>query len=71
MATPWKFVRAYAKAGVHVDYLSVQNEPQNREPKGYPGSDMSAAQQEKVIAVLRPMLRSAGLRTKILDYDHN
>jgi glucosylceramidase len=54
-----------------VRFLSVQNEPQNRTPSGYPGTDMSAAQEEKVIAALGPMLRAAGLDTKILAYDHN
>jgi glucosylceramidase len=66
-----KFLAAYQRAGVPVDYLSVQNEPQNRQPSGYPGTDMSAAQEEKVIEALGPMLRATGLRTKILDYDHN
>ena len=27
-----KFVRAYRRAGVPIDYLTVQNEPQNRRP---------------------------------------
>ncbi len=66
-----KFVQAYQHAGVPVDYLSVQNEPQNRAPSGYPGTDMSAAQEEKVILQLGPMLHRAHLRTKILGYDHN
>lgn len=66
-----RFVQAYQRAGVPIDYLSVQNEPQNRAPSGYPGTDLSAAQEEKVIAVLGPMLRLAGLHTKILAYDHN
>ena len=66
-----KFVKQYRQAGVRVDYLSVQNEPQNRTPKGYPGTDLSAMQEEKVIEVLAPMLRKAGLHTKILAYDHN
>ncbi|TDV56557.1 discoidin domain-containing protein [Actinophytocola oryzae] len=66
-----KFVQAYAKAGVPVDLLSVQNEPQNRAPAGYPGTDMPVAQQLKVIAALGPMLRRASPRTKILAYDHN
>ncbi len=66
-----KFVEAYRRAGVPVDYLSVQNEPQNRAPSGYPGTDMSAAQEEKVILRLGPMLRAAHLGTKILGYDHN
>ncbi|HWO64491.1 MAG TPA: glycoside hydrolase family 30 beta sandwich domain-containing protein [Umezawaea sp.] len=66
-----KFVRAYAAAGVPIDYLSVQNEPQNRAPVGYPGTDMPVAQQEKVISALGPLLRWASPRTKILAYDHN
>ena len=66
-----KFVQAYQQSGVKIDYLSVQNEPQNRAPKGYPGTDMSAAQEEKVITVLGWLLRANGLHTKILAYDHN
>jgi glucosylceramidase len=66
-----KFVQAYAAAGVRVDYLSVQNEPQNRKPNAYPGTDMPVRQEEKVIEALGPMLRAASPRTKILAYDHN
>src|SRR6185312_11465538 len=35
-----RFVEAYRDAGVHVDAITVQNEPQNRAPSGYPGTDM-------------------------------
>jgi glucosylceramidase len=66
-----KFIEAYRAQGVTVNTITVQNEPQNREPAGYPGTDMSAAQEEKVIEALGPMLRDAGLKTKILAYDHN
>jgi glucosylceramidase len=66
-----KAVQAYAAAGVGVDYLSVQNEPQNRTPSGYPGTDMPVRQQVKVIEALGPKLRAASPRTKILAYDHN
>jgi glucosylceramidase len=66
-----KFVQAYRAEGVRVDYLSVQNEPQNRNPAGYPGMDMPSWQAAKVIANLGPMLRAAGLHTQILGYDHN
>jgi glucosylceramidase len=66
-----KFIESYRARGVSVDAITVQNEPQNRNPAGYPGTDMSAAQEEKVIETLGPMLRAAGLRTKILAYDHN
>jgi glucosylceramidase len=66
-----KFVRAYAAAGVPIDYLSVQNEPQNRNPSGYPGTDMPVRQEAAVIAALGPKLRAASPRTGILGYDHN
>jgi glucosylceramidase len=66
-----KFVQAYAAAGVPVDYLTVQNEPQNRAPNAYPGTDMPVRQEADVIEELGPMLRAAGLHTKILAYDHN
>ncbi|MFD5831575.1 discoidin domain-containing protein [Lentzea sp. NPDC060358] len=66
-----EFVRAYARAGVPVDFLSVQNEPQNRTPDAYPGTDMPVAQQIEVIEALGPKLRAASPRTKILGYDHN
>jgi glucosylceramidase len=65
------FVRAYAAAGVPIDLLSVQNEPQNRAPDAYPGTDMPVRQQIKVIEALGPLLRKASPRTKILAYDHN
>ncbi|MEV1120780.1 discoidin domain-containing protein [Actinosynnema sp. NPDC049800] len=66
-----KFVQAYAASGVPVDFLSLQNEPQNRTPDAYPGTDMPVAQQIKVIEALGPLLRKASPRTKILAYDHN
>lgn len=66
-----KFLEAYRAAGVAVSYLSVQNEPQNRTPAGYPGTDMPSWQEERVIEDLGPMIRRAHLRTKILAYDHN
>ncbi|MGY4767822.1 discoidin domain-containing protein [Kribbella sp. CWNU-51] len=66
-----KFVQAYAKAGVPVDFLSVQNEPQNRKPSAYPGTDMPVRQEAAVIEALGPLLHKASPRTKILGYDHN
>jgi glucosylceramidase len=65
------FVLAYRANGVRVDTITVQNEPQNRTPAGYPGTDMPSWQEDDVIADLGPMLRQAGLRTQILGYDHN
>nr|WSX76817.1 discoidin domain-containing protein [Streptomyces sp. NBC_00899] len=66
-----KFVQAYAAAGVPVDYLTVQNEPQNRAPNAYPGTDLDVRQEVAVIEALGPLLREASPRTKILAYDHN
>lgn len=66
-----KFIQEYRASGVDVDTITVQNEPQNRAPSGYPGTDMPSWQEEKVIEQLGPMLRAAGLHTKILAYDHN
>jgi glucosylceramidase len=66
-----KFVEAYERAGVPIYALTVQNEPQNRNPSGYPGMDMPVAQEAKLIEALGPRLRRARLRTKLLGYDHN
>src|SRR3954447_21903038 len=66
-----KFLQAYKAAGVPVNAISVQNEPQNRLPKGYPGMYMPVADQARMIRVLGPMLQQAGLKTKIWAYDHN
>ncbi|WP_380050430.1 glycoside hydrolase family 30 protein [Kribbella deserti] len=66
-----KFVQAYTRAGVPIDFLTIQNEPQNRTPGGYPGTDLPVRQAVKVIEALGPMLRAASPRTKILGYDHN
>ncbi|MDQ2810506.1 MAG: discoidin domain-containing protein [Actinomycetota bacterium] len=66
-----RFVAAYRAQGVRVGLLTVQNEPQNRTPGTYPGTDLPSFQEEKVIELLGPMLRAAGLRTQILAYDHN
>ncbi|MEE1931548.1 glycoside hydrolase family 30 beta sandwich domain-containing protein, partial [Streptomyces sp. TRM 70351] len=67
-----KFVQAYKAAGVPVFALSVQNEPQNRTPDSYPGTDLPVAHQNAVINELGPMLETAGLGdVKIISYDHN
>ena len=66
-----KFLEAYREQGVDVKYLTVQNEPQNRTPGTYPGTDMPSWQEVKVIDDLGPMLRIAHLDTQILAYDHN
>jgi glucosylceramidase len=66
-----KFLEAYRDNGVAVNAITVQNEPQNRTPSGYPGTDMPSWQEAAVIEDLGPMLRSAHLDTEIYAYDHN
>lgn len=65
-----KFLQAYAGAGVRVDAVTVQNEPEHA-TNDYPGMVMSAAQEAAFISVLGPALQKAGLHTSILAYDHN
>jgi glucosylceramidase len=66
-----KFVESYRKAGVPVDAVTLQNEPQNRHPSAYPGTDMPTAQEEKLAATVGAAFDAAGLDTLILGYDHN
>ena len=66
-----RFLKDYADAGVPVDTISVQNEPQNRHPKGYPGTDLRPQQEARLIALLGQALVDAHLPTRILAYDHN
>ena len=56
-ATSSSSCRRTSAAGVPVYALTVQNEPQNRNPSGYPGMDMPVAQQAKLIEALGPALR--------------
>ncbi len=66
-----KFLQAYQAAGVPVSLLSPQNEPEYS-PSNYPGSTFTSTQEADFIADnLGPAMRSAGLSTKILAYDHN
>jgi glucosylceramidase len=65
------FIEAYRANGVNVTAITVQNEPQNRTPSGYPGTDMPSGQEAAVIEDLGPMIKAAHLRTEIFAYDHN
>jgi glucosylceramidase len=66
-----RFVRAYERAGVPVDAVTLQNEPQNRFPSGYPGMDFRDPEEARLIESVGPAFRKAGIDTKILGYDHN
>jgi glucosylceramidase len=68
-----KFVDAYAREGVPIALLTVQNEP-HHEPKDYPGMRFLPAQRSQFIGEhLGPLLaqRNARVRPRILDWDHN
>jgi glucosylceramidase len=78
-----KYVQAYAAAGAHVDYISLQNEPLFV-PTDYPGMCLPAAPGGSCGAVasptdattairdyMLPALAKAKLATRILVYDHN
>jgi len=66
-----KALEEYSDAGVPIDYLTLQNEPQARYPDGYPGTDMPVADQIRLIGQLGPLLAESGLEAHILAYDHN
>ena len=66
-----RFVQAYQREGVPVYAVTVQNEPQNRNPNGYPGMDLPVAQEAKLIVALGRAFRRARIDTKIFGYDHN
>lgn len=66
-----RYVRAYARAGVPIDALTLQNEPQNRNPSGYPGMDLRDDEEIRLIELVGRKLHRAGLSTKLLGYDHN
>ncbi|HEY5788191.1 MAG TPA: discoidin domain-containing protein [Microlunatus sp.] len=67
-----KFIRAYAKAGIPTDYVSLQNEPLY-EPEDYPGMGVMPDQAARFLGRhLGPALDRTGLDdTTILGYDHN
>lgn len=66
-----RYIESAAAHGVPTDYVSIQNEP-DFEPDSYPG--MRWAPEDRATFVgqhLGPLLRDAGMETKILDWDHN
>jgi len=66
-----RFIEAYAAEGVPVHYLSVQNEP-HHEAADYPAMRLDPAARARFVGEhLGPLLASAGLETRILDWDHN
>lgn len=65
------FARAYAAAGVPIDALTIQNEPEHASLR-YPSMRMPAGEQAELIRDhLGPALERAQLALKIVIWDHN
>jgi glucosylceramidase len=64
-------VEEFGREGVPVSMLSIQNEP-DFEPDSYPGMRVNPPDRAVIIGrFVGPTFRSRGLKTEILDYDHN
>jgi len=65
-----KYIQAMEKEGIKIDAITIQNEPLNA--NNTPSMRMSAQEQgEFVKKHLGPQLIKAGLKTKIVLFDHN
>ena len=65
-----KYIEGMRAQGIAIDAITVENEPLN--PKNTPSMVMFAPQEGTFIAKeLGPAFEKAGIRTKILLYDHN
>jgi len=64
-------VEEFGREGVPVSMLTIQNEP-DFEPADYPGMRVNPPERAAIIGrYVGPVFRSRGLKTQILDYDHN
>jgi len=65
-----KYIQEMAARGIALDAITVQNEPEN--PKNNPSMVMTADEQASFVGEhLGPAIRKAGLKTKIIIFDHN
>jgi len=65
-----KYIRAMAKNGIRIDAITVQNEPLH--PGNNPSMYMPAKDEgDFVKGFLGPAFKRAGIKTKIIVYDHN
>jgi glucosylceramidase len=64
-------VEEFGREGVPVSMLTIQNEP-DFEPADYPGMRVDPPARAEIIGRhVGPLFKSRGLKTEILDYDHN
>ncbi|MDD4162929.1 MAG: glycoside hydrolase [Methanothrix sp.] len=67
-----KFIEEYRRHNITINSITVQNEPQNRDTKKYPGMMMEWNEQADFINNhLGPEFERAGTDAKILIWDHN
>jgi len=65
-----KYIKALKTQGIAIDAITVQNEPLN--PKNNPSMVMHAHEQADFIKNnLGPSFKSAGIKSRIIVYDHN
>jgi glucosylceramidase len=65
-----QYIKAMHTEGIEIDAITVENEPLN--PKNTPSMVVFAKEEDTFIANdLGPAFEKAGIRTKILLYDHN
>jgi glucosylceramidase len=66
-----RYVDAYAAEGISIFALTLQNEP-HFEPDDYPGMRLNPPDRAKIIGQhLGPMIAKRGLKTQIIEWDHN
>ena len=66
-----KYIQAYQAAGVPIDFISIQNEPENP-TSAYPSMQMHDVVQLPVLSgYVLPALANANLSTKVFVWDHN
>ena len=65
-----KYLQGMKQAGITIDAITLQNEPEN--PKNNPSMLMTAGEQAVFIKEhLGPAFEKAGLKTRIVVFDHN
>jgi len=65
-----KYIQAMKLQGIVIDAITIQNEPLH--PGNVPSMYMEAADQAAFVkSALGPAFKSAGIKTKIIVYDHN
>lgn len=66
-----KFIDAYAAESIPIHLISLQNEP-HHEPDNYPGMRLNPADRALLVREhFGPLFARAGIKTQILEWDHN